>query len=66
MQFHSLKKNRKPHLHEIGKKRLHLCKNAHSPIVDIKYGNTGCGVFLRGVENWKDFCLRINISKTIY
>ena len=23
------------------------------------YGNTGCGVFKRGVQNQKDFCLRI-------
>ena len=28
-----------------------------------QYGNTGCGVFKRGVQNWKDFCLRINIPK---
>ena len=26
-----------------------------------RYGNTGCGVFKRGVQNYKDFCLRINI-----
>ena len=26
------------------------------------YGNTGCGVFKRRVQNQKDFCLRINIS----
>ena len=27
------------------------------------YGNTGCGVFKWGVQNLKDFCLRINILK---
>ena len=27
------------------------------------YGNTGCGVFKRGIQNLKDFCLRINIPK---
>ena len=26
------------------------------------YGNTGCGVFKQGVQNQKDFCLRINIG----
>ena len=32
----------------------------------VKYGNTGCGVFKRGVQNSKDFCLRINILKESY
>ena len=27
------------------------------------YGNTGCQVFKQGVQNWKDFCLKINIPK---
>ena len=27
------------------------------------YGSTGCLVFKRGVQNSKDFCLRINILK---
>ena len=31
-----------------------------------RYGNTGCEVFKRGVQNWKDFCLRINILKGNY
>ena len=26
----------------------------------------GCGVFKRGVQNYKDFCLRINILKGNY
>ena len=30
------------------------------------YGNTGCRVFKRGVQNWKDFCLKINIPKRNY
>ena len=33
---------------------------------DAKYGNTGCGVFKWGVQNQKDFCLRINILKGNY
>ena len=31
-----------------------------------QYGNMGCGVFKRGVKNYKDFCLRINILKGNY
>ena len=27
------------------------------------YGNMGCAVFKRGIQNWKDFCLSINIPK---
>ena len=27
------------------------------------YGNTGCGVFKQGIQNQKDFCIMINISK---
>ena len=30
------------------------------------YGNTGCGVFKWGVQNWKGFCIRINILKGNY
>ena len=30
------------------------------------YGNTGCGVFKGGVQNKKDFCLRINMLKGNY
>ena len=30
------------------------------------YGNMGCGVFKRGVQNQKDFCIRINIPKGNY
>ena len=30
------------------------------------YGNTGCQVFKKGVQNWKDFCLKINIPKGNY
>ena len=28
-----------------------------------EYGNTGCRVFKRGVQNRNDFCLKINIPK---
>ena len=41
---------------------------SHSTVSEqvIYYGNMGCGVFKRGVQNWKDFCLRINIFKGNY
>ena len=29
----------------------------------VRYGSTGCLVFKRGVQNWKGFCLRINMPK---
>ena len=29
-------------------------------------GNSGCRVFKPGLQNWKDFCLRINIPKGNY
>jgi len=29
----------------------------------VSYGNTGCGVFKQGIQNLKDFCLRINIPR---
>ena len=32
-------------------------------VVCLHYGNTGCRVFKQGVQNWKDFCLKINIPK---
>ena len=32
----------------------------------VYYDNTGCRVFKRGVQNQKDFCLRINILKGNY
>ena len=40
-------------------------------IVDFKkigssYGNTGCRVFKWGVQDWKYFCLKINIPKGNY
>ena len=28
-----------------------------------QYGNMGCGVFKQGIQNYKDFCLIINITK---
>ena len=30
------------------------------------YGSMGCRVFKRGVQNWKDFCIKINIPKENY
>ena len=32
-------------------------------IIALGYCNTGCGVLKRGVQNVKDFCIRINISQ---
>ena len=32
----------------------------------LGYGNTGCRVFKWGVQNWKYFCLRINLPKGNY
>ena len=41
------------------------CKSGENSYV-LWYGNTGCGVFKRGVQNYKGFCLRINILKANY
>ena len=30
------------------------------------YGNTGCGVFKPGIQNWKSFYVRINIPHGNY
>ena len=35
-------------------------------LMDVGYGNAGCRVFKRGIKNWKDFCLKINIPKGNY
>ena len=49
---------------------LHSLCRSHSPVQNLFihdcYGNTVCGVFKRGVQNWKDFCIRINIPKGNY
>ena len=37
-----------------------------STSIFVHYGNTGCGLFKPGVQNKKDFCLRINILKGNY
>ena len=34
--------------------------------MNVGYGSTGCGVFKRGVQNQKDFWLRINIFKGFF
>ena len=34
--------------------------------MSVHYGNMGCGVFKRGVQNQKGFCIRINILKGNY
>jgi len=35
-------------------------------LTNCQYGNTGCRVFKRGVQNYKDFCIRINIPKDFF
>ena len=30
------------------------------------FGSTGCWVFKRGVQNWNEFCLKINIPQKNY
>ena len=41
----------------------YLCKTIRWKFLYGPYGSTGCGVFKRGVQNKKDFCLRINKLK---
>ena len=38
----------------------------HLVFMYLKYGSTGCGVFKRGIQNQKDFCIKINIPKGNY
>ena len=33
---------------------------------NLDYGSTSCQVFKWGVQNWNDFCLKINIIKVNY
>ena len=54
-------------LHMIDRKKsdaFYPILTTNSPHED--YGNTGCRVFKWGVQNWKDFCLKINIPKENY
>ena len=55
----------------IQKKISSNCKNTNQilhavDVISYIYGNTGCGVFKREVQNLKDFCLKINILKGNY
>ena len=43
-----------------------IIKNKLKCLVTASYGNTGCWVFMQGVQNWKYFCLKINIPKGNY
>ena len=47
-------------------RKWYLARAVHSKKVHTHYGNTGCRVFKRGIQNWKDFCLKINIPKGNY
>ena len=43
------------------------CFNWNSYLVCLyKYGNMGCWVFKGRIQNWKDFCIKINILKGNY
>ena len=44
----------------------HHGRNLFNQMKNNTYGNTGCRVFLWGVQNQKDFCLKINIPKGNY
>ena len=32
-------------------------------LLNIDYGIIGCGVFKAGIQNWKDFCIKIICSQ---
>jgi hypothetical protein len=34
--------------------------------IRLTYGNMGCRVFKRGIQHWKDLCLKINIPQGNY
>ena len=38
-------------------------QGCHYDILSRHYGNTGYRVFKEGIQNWKYFCLKINIPK---
>ena len=38
-------------------------KAQEPPVKPPRYGNTSCRVFKGGIQNWKDFCLKINLTK---
>ena len=38
------------------------CRSSDSFDINVQYCNTGCRVFNWGIQNWKDFCLKININ----
>ena len=41
----------------------HLISAPDQKLMYVQYGNTGCGVFKWGIQNQKDFCIKINIPK---
>ena len=54
----SWKNNVAWHQHEVNPLLTTLLFRAEYIFENVHYGNTGCGVFKRGVQNKKDFCLR--------
>ena len=51
---------------EPGFQQRHYNQGHQVQVMPVHYGNTGCRVFKRGVQNLKDFCLRINVLKGNY
>ena len=47
---------------EIPENRAEISERRHRER-NNQYGNTGCQVFMLRVQNWKYFCLKINIPK---
>ena len=43
-----------------------LCHILHNYFKVIRYDITGCGVFKAGIQNWKGFCIKINLPKGNY
>ena len=45
------------------RKKINKCGIAWLKKLDFGYGNTGCGVFKGGIQNYKGFGLKINCSQ---
>ena len=59
--------NREGHCWNNGKEIYMRGKSCCCSMRDhVFYGSTGCQFFKRGVQSWKDFCLKIDIPKGNY
>ena len=64
---YSMEQFRKWHVLQNTSNKIHaILARDKSKHIHQLYKDYGCGVFKRGVQNWKDFCLKINISKGNY